>query len=216
MSDYEPDDETERALFRALREHADDAAREVYADWLEQHGHADRAAYLRKRELIQLSTSIDVRWKAAVAAARVSRCTSRAVTDALDGRGCHMTWDSLDRTADDRVRHCTRCAKPVHFCSTLEEAAAHGQRRECIAVDRAMVLGDALHEYDHHATPSVDWVGDFAEPMEPPGPPQPAVDWVGSVAVETGPPPPFPSIVRTPPAPRPGLLERVRGWFRKR
>ena len=57
---------------------------------------------------------------------------------------CPKRWDGLAPTGTDRVRHCAQCSKSVYFCASIDEARERGRRHECIAIDAALVRGDAL------------------------------------------------------------------------
>lgn len=197
-------DDTERALFDQLGAGSDDA-RIVYADWLEEHGHADRATLLRAEvelpepERVQLAKRTPGAWRTVVARAPVARC------GLTFGESCTKRWDAMSRTEHDDVRHCGSCDQPIYYVRSLDEAAFRGQRRECIAIDAALVVSTATAAYDEATQP-------------PPGPPMPpeAPIWVGSIAVEPDlPPAALPTIAEAAPEPR-GVLERIGGWFRRR
>jgi len=47
---------------------------------------------------------------------------------------CPLTWDSLTKTADESVRHCSTCDRLVHYCSNREEVEAHTLNNDCIAI----------------------------------------------------------------------------------
>jgi hypothetical protein len=51
---------------------------------------------------------------------------------------CPLEWSSFDKTADDRIRQCRTCEKPVHLCLTPEDFVSHGMAGECVAVPREL------------------------------------------------------------------------------
>jgi uncharacterized protein (TIGR02996 family) len=202
---YQPTDKTERALFEQLDVASDDA-RLVYADWLEEHGDVDRAALLRgepelpEHDRVEIAKRTPPGWRLAVARAPVARCGLRF------GTSCTKRWDAMTRTEHDDVRHCGSCDQPIYYCATLDEAAYRGGRRECIAIDAALVVETASAIYDD-AVPT---------PAEvPPFPDQPQM-WVGLVMPQ---PPPQQGPLSYPSTPEPeprGLLDRIGGWFRRK
>jgi uncharacterized protein (TIGR02996 family) len=138
-------DATELRLLAAIA-HRDEASRSVYADWLEEHGHPDRAEFLRlTEELIGiepeapefrershrmrvLARGIDVRWRQKVARPLVENCLAVEFE-------CPKEWGSLATTERGDVRYCGACAKRVHYCATVGEAQVHARRGDCVAVD---------------------------------------------------------------------------------
>ncbi|WP_437874721.1 hypothetical protein [Sorangium sp. So ce513] len=46
---------------------------------------------------------------------------------------CPKTWDALEPTGQDDVRHCAHCGEAVYFCRTDEETVAHARAGRCIA-----------------------------------------------------------------------------------
>jgi uncharacterized protein (TIGR02996 family) len=166
---YEPGDATEAELIAALRaDPLDDATREVYADWLEQHDFPLRAKLLRAEteaarpgiELVvrldRLAPPGDEAWRAVASRAAVERC-------GIDFRfRCPKAWSELALTGDDRIRHCSTCEREVHYCTSIDEARTHGRRGRCIAIDAAVARGEALEAYDGHTEIEM---GDI-EPLE--------------------------------------------------
>jgi uncharacterized protein (TIGR02996 family) len=187
---FEARDPQEAELLAVLRRNTgDDATRQVYADWLEQHGYQTRATFLRLEasdgsdEALLRSTAepADAGWRAAISNPPISRCGVRF------GFECTKRWDALARTADDAIRHCDGCDKPVYFCTTVAEAQRHGAVYECIAIDAAVERGEALAGYDRATMRKVGLVMPYAPRPEPPaGAPE-----------------------------KPRLLARVAGWFRR-
>ncbi len=146
------DDPVERTLLATLRaEPADRATREVYADWLEQHGHGARASFLRldaaeppdDAALAAVATPVDADWRAITSRAPIAKCVTFTFA-------CPRRWDALAPTATDGVRHCAGCDRPVYFCATIDEARAHGAARECVAIDAGLTRTAAIAAYDEH------------------------------------------------------------------
>lgn len=128
---------------------SDDAARVVYADWLEARGELARAELLRVQQdivgcgpddprfealaarLRTLAGSTDIAWRARVARPAVEGC---AVAFELS---CPKEWGKMQPTADDSVRYCGSCKKHVHYAANAGEAREHAQRGDCVAIDVA-------------------------------------------------------------------------------
>ena len=128
---FVPREDHERELVGALRANPEDAAtRQVYADWLEQHGFESRAQFLRNEQ----ASDDDVGWRAALSSAFVS-CTKQ---------GCTKTWRTMKPTAFDNVRTCEQCAKQVRYCGSLVEVQNEARRDVELALDAALVRADAL------------------------------------------------------------------------
>jgi len=125
----------------------DDAARLVYADWLEDRGELEHAEFLRVQQEIAvgppdkprfealasrlhaLAASLDLTWRMRVARPPVERCP---VAFELQ---CPKEWGKLDPTDRDGVRYCGSCNKTVHYAPTVAEARRHAQRGNCVAID---------------------------------------------------------------------------------
>lgn len=185
-------DDVERALLAALRAQPDDtAAREVYADWLEEHGQLERAVFVRHagtplaEGLGPAADLVEARWRALVSRTPVARC---GVT--FDFR-CPKRWEDLARTEDELVRHCDACAQPVYFCTDLVQVRTRGAQQQCVAFDAILARSGA----------ELGWDAARREATTP--------VMMGMVAVDTRPPPPPP-----PPEPK-GLVARIRGWFKR-
>lgn len=105
---------TEAELLAAVRDApGDDAARAVYADWLEQHGEEARAAFVRGEEVAEIRRYCEAAWRALTSRARVEDCGRDA---------CPGTWDRLAPTDVERVRGCAACGRYPVYCVELEEA----------------------------------------------------------------------------------------------
>jgi uncharacterized protein (TIGR02996 family) len=148
------------AFLDALRTHpADDSARRVYADWLEEQGDpasAAKAAYLRvecdisrlapgdprqvllKARRRDLAAKLDATWLALVGKPAIENCGQGP---RVEGRGLHFRfvcpkqWEQLQPTADNRVRFCEACQRGVHYCASMHEARNHVLAGDCVAVD---------------------------------------------------------------------------------
>ena len=153
-STYEPHDAVEAELVGSLRMRPnDDAIREVYADWLEEHGFDLRARLLRAETIAaQPGLDISVRidnlappedhaWRAVASRAPIERCVGFR-------KPCPKSWSALATTANDAVRHCATCSRPVYYCASIDEARARGASQDCIAIDAAVARGEALTAYD--------------------------------------------------------------------
>ena len=75
---------------------------------------------------------------------------------------CPKSWDALAATDDPAVRHCGRCDRAVHYCTTDAETIAHARAGNCIAREMPDVSG---MRYVTIGTPS----------RPPPPPPTPEV-----------------------------------------
>lgn len=120
---------------------ADDVARLVFADWLDEQ---DDPACKPKAQFIRLeqrtleerknrfaalwdlrlfATRLDPLWLAVVSRPPLNGCRERHQFD------CPNRWDQLAPTENPRVRRCTSCRRDAHYCDTLAAAldhAAHG------------------------------------------------------------------------------------------
>lgn len=138
----------ERAFLADIRG-GDLAAREVYADWLDEQGDPRRAEFLRledfakadpgngelARRLSQLAVVIDLDWRIAVGRGRVERCSS----------ACGMDWGEMLDLVDKpnpRQRRCPRCINLVRYCERLAEAGGDGPARVVIDASIRRVPGD--------------------------------------------------------------------------
>ena len=60
---------------------------------------------------------------------------------------CSEAWEDLDKTADPSVKHCSKCAKDVHYCATETELEL-AEEEWCVAVPidelggTAVMMGD--------------------------------------------------------------------------
>jgi uncharacterized protein (TIGR02996 family) len=154
----------EADFLRALLDNpADDIARLVYADWLDEQGSpacATRAEFLRlecrmalapeqslnrvrwQNQLRQIAVNLDPDWLVAVSHPRLEACRLRFRFQ------CPARWDKLTPTAAPKVRFCESCRRSVHYCDTIDDARQHATAGECVAVSPALVR----------------WVGDLVPP----------------------------------------------------
>lgn len=154
LAPFPPRDKVEAGLLRAIAE-GDLASREVYADWLEEHGHAHEAEFVRVQQALaamapedaafepcsarlrELASTLDFRWRARVARPVIERCPTgipRAPNVVFDFR-CPKEWGNLAPTDREDRRFCGACKRNVHYCRTVPEARNHAARGECVALD---------------------------------------------------------------------------------
>jgi uncharacterized protein (TIGR02996 family) len=146
----QPRSPVEDGLLQAIGR-GDDASRLVYADWLEEHGDAVRAEFLRvqqaiieepmgtpaeraaflarSRRLSSLAERIEVTWRKRVARPAVEGCQISFEIP------CKMDWGALTPTARPDVRTCNTCRKEVRYFESEREAIEHAARGHCVVVD---------------------------------------------------------------------------------
>jgi uncharacterized protein (TIGR02996 family) len=136
---------TEETLLRAVIERPhDQAARLVYADWLEEHGDP-RAEFLRlevelcemperhpnraqvRERLKSLWQEFDADWLASVNRSPVEGCRFRFK--------CPKKWPQLQETDNRSVRFCEECRREVFYCKSAEDARYYIGLGFCVAVD---------------------------------------------------------------------------------
>ena len=145
-----PRDRREAELLRAIDAN-DDASREIYADWLEENGHAREAELVRIQQaligmapedvafraqtqrLSELAEAVDGRWRLRVARSAIENCSRVDVPKF--SFACPKEWAGLTSTDRHDVRFCTACEKNVHYCTSVPEARDHAARGECVALD---------------------------------------------------------------------------------
>jgi len=152
---FTPRDVVETQLLAQI-EARDVGSREVYADWLDDHGLQREAEFVRAQdELVQLRTSgaprlrderqrevsaaaaeLDVRWRLAVSRPAIERCAPDFAFR------CPKEWGALARTADPAVRFCSQCTKPVYYAASVAEARDRAANHECVALDLTAARGD--------------------------------------------------------------------------
>lgn len=119
---------TERELIASL---GDTAARDVYADWLEQHGFDARAKFLRD-ESREHAPPDDAGWRAQVSNPAIATCVRPACP----------CWGAMTTTTLDNIRTCTACPQPVRYCATLAEVQNTAARNMQVAADAALADAD--------------------------------------------------------------------------
>lgn len=133
---------------------ADDHARLVFADWLDEQDSPScktKAAFIRlelrmadlpeqsltrklwTNKLQKLALGIDPTWLAVVSHPRLEACRMAFRFE------CPKKWESLTPTSADPIRYCESCDQHVHYCSSLNEARQHAERGHCVALSRALV-----------------------------------------------------------------------------
>ncbi|MBA4062170.1 MAG: hypothetical protein C0501_00365 [Isosphaera sp.] len=150
----------ESDFLRTLLENpADDTARLVYADWLDENGgdtSCSKAEFLRltarlldpdrhgsgDERLRQLAAELDTDWLAVVSRLKVEGCGAKRAGSDLWERYrrqfefvCDRRWDEMSPTGADTVRFCGGCREKVHYCDTITTAREHAGQGHCVAVD---------------------------------------------------------------------------------
>jgi uncharacterized protein (TIGR02996 family) len=149
-----PRDRREADLLRAINEN-DEPSREVYADWLEEHGHPREADFVRAQQalvavtpddvafraltqrLSQLAEAVDPRWRLRVARPAIENCEREDVP--RFSFKCPKEWGGLAATARHDIKFCTACEKNVYYCASVPEARDRAARGECVALDSRAV-----------------------------------------------------------------------------
>jgi uncharacterized protein (TIGR02996 family) len=120
------DDKTERTLLAALDTHpSDPGVRQVYGDWLEQHGYSQLAAFVRGSDDPSVVAESNLMWRAITSRARL----------VCDNQGCPGSWDRLESTDHCQVRGCRTCNECVVYCGSVNEALRAGEARLAAAFD---------------------------------------------------------------------------------
>jgi uncharacterized protein (TIGR02996 family) len=174
-------DPTEQRFLDAIRRRPDDPeTRGVYADWLEERGHARRAEFLRLQlaagaatratdpefarasaRLAELAGQVGDGWRVRVAMSFIEPETCPSRGPAAEGSGpgvglelvCPMRWDQLEPTDREGARLCRACNTEVTYCTTIEQAATAAQAGRCIAID----LATPRRKYDLARPAMVGW-----------------------------------------------------------
>jgi uncharacterized protein (TIGR02996 family) len=147
---FAPRDATEAQLFAELDAH-EPSIREVYADWLDDRGLADEAAFVRAQDQLAAvrrkgdrvalrvlgdlarapASSLDYAWRRRVGRPTIERCAPEFEFQ------CPKDWGDLAPTGEPNVRYCDACAKPVYYAASIAEARDRAANRECVAIDFA-------------------------------------------------------------------------------
>lgn len=154
-----------RQLLDEIRQRPDDPVpRTVYADWCEEHGHPERAEFLRQQlaiaeatsatdpgfvraaaRLAELAPEVGNTWRVHVAMAFIERCPKTTPMPPASSPPpelgfelvCPMRWDKLTPTDRDGVRACSGCQREVTYCTTVAQARTVAGEGGCVAVDLA-------------------------------------------------------------------------------
>ncbi len=137
----------ERLRFRP----GDDDERVVYADWLEERGQVDKAAFVRsvcEKASIDLPDPVPAEWKSNAAARWRAVVARPSLTQCMNSRiECSKRWSELTVTSDDRVRHCQAGNRPVYFCCSVAQARRLARDRECYVIDPLLSRELALDSF---------------------------------------------------------------------
>ena len=155
-------DPQEAAFLRGVSEDPDDdAPRLIFADWLDEHGRADKAAFVRlevelsrlpqsserydslRDELLRLDGRIDGQWTwAFIRPARLLNCGQSKTGDRVVrfAYRCPNRWADLSPLPQANERYCSQCEKSVYFCASKDEAEAHAVEGHCIAIGSLLAL----------------------------------------------------------------------------
>jgi uncharacterized protein (TIGR02996 family) len=184
---------------------ADDVARLVFADWLDEQDDPTcklKADFIRLElrmsetperslnrirwlnKLQKLAAQINPSWLAVVSHPKLEACRMSFQFE------CPKHWEKLTPTNDTNIRFCASCKRNVYHCETLQDAQAHANRGDCVALTVALVRkpGDLIQprplvpgqlqlttdQIERIGRPSL-LNGPFALPMYdlPPAPPVP-------------------------------------------
>jgi uncharacterized protein (TIGR02996 family) len=133
---------------------ADDTARLVFADWLDEQD--DPTAKLKSdfirlelrmaespekslnrvrwlQQLQKLAAKLDPAWLAVVSHPKLEACRMSFRFE------CPKQWAELSPAENPKVRFCESCNEHVHYCDTLQEARDHAGRGHCVALSLALV-----------------------------------------------------------------------------
>lgn len=200
----------EAGFLSAIREApADDTARLVFADWLDEQDDPackTKAAFIRLelqlteeperslnrtealRTLEALAVHLDPAWLALISHPKLEACRVQFQFE------CPKRWDRLKPTDDPSVRFCSTCKKNVHYCNTLQEAQAHAANGNCVALTVVLARRSVLARPPQPALPRF-----VARTRRPPTPTPPVV-----LTPTPAPPMPPQSVRQTP-----GIIERL-------
>lgn len=136
----------EAGFLSAIRQTpADETARLVYADWLDEAGgptQAAQAEFLRVElklaqeapdYLQQLAQPLPSVWLALVSRPKIEGCRFRAAS------GCPGRWDRLTPGVNPFVRMCETCSRAVRFCENTGGALCEMLHGLAVAVSPAAV-----------------------------------------------------------------------------
>lgn len=130
-------------LDRVIDEPYDRDARDIYADWLEEHGETQRAEFLRATDPATRRLHVDAigsRWRALVTHQPIARCAR------LYRQGCAIPWEQMEPTEQDFMRRCKTCERHVYYLDALDIVASHAG--DCVTFDLALDETIAKDRYD--------------------------------------------------------------------
>jgi uncharacterized protein (TIGR02996 family) len=179
VSDDPGRDPQEAAFLQSVIENPDDdAPRLIFADWLEEQGLADKAAFVRlevefsrlpkssgrfgelRDELWRLDEVIGGgtggRWGwAFIRPGRLLNCGEAESKDRTlrFAYECPNRWADLTPLPQTNERFCNECQKNVHFCASKDEAEAHAVQGHCIAIGSLLALA-IKKEYGPEPSPA--------------------------------------------------------------
>lgn len=147
--DREAPSEIERGFLQGIGDvPKDDAARAVYADWLEEVGRLDEAELIRAQLTVKQLAPQDPRFQDLAQRIRLlgpktSLSFRRTIAQPpLERCGgfqyelqCPNRWDQLAPTDSPKERFCGSCKRNVHYATTVSEAIDLVERGECLVVD---------------------------------------------------------------------------------
>ena len=144
----------ETGFLNAIRQNpADDVARLVFADWLDERDEPTartKSEFIRLelrmaaapekslnrvrrvKKLEKLAAQLESQWLALVSHPKLEACRVSFHF------ACPQRWELLTATDDENVRACEACSRPVHFCNTIQEARCHAALGNCVAVSPAL------------------------------------------------------------------------------
>ncbi|MCE9562426.1 MAG: TIGR02996 domain-containing protein [Planctomycetes bacterium] len=173
---------------------ADETARLVYADWLDERddpASSAKSQFLRltvrlldntmtdreERKLQKLAAKLAPDWLGVVSRLAVENCTRNpknpdpnSDVHRLFEFVCDQRWEEMTPTGDDKVRICNRCEEAVHYCDTIVVAREHARQRHCVAVDLGIIR--RRYDLDPHPIQSLESIrgmmrpDDFVPPVD--------------------------------------------------
>jgi uncharacterized protein (TIGR02996 family) len=134
---------------------ADDVARLVFADWLDEQDDPTcklKAEFIRLElqmvespekcvnrfrdaiRLQQIAALLDPLWLIVVSHVKIEMCRGLLPLE------CPKQWDKLTPTDDAKLRKCEHkyCKRRVHYCETLSEAQTHVAHGDSVALTLAL------------------------------------------------------------------------------
>ena len=158
-------------------------AREVYADWLEEHGDPIRAELHRLQDKVrshpsrdqpghlirlrQLAEKVDPVWRQKLSRDVIDGCPR-------EGEDCPGDWGMLTGSRDPAVRSCARCKRTVHYCFDPDRARQLLSRTPSVPVVVDLVRAADWVELQRLYAPAPPWRRSGTNPgigPRPPGPP---------------------------------------------